>query len=44
MPTEIDTNDEMTDQQITEKSLSFAEKILKKHGWKSGTISIYLNL
>lgn len=36
MPTEIDTNDEMTDQQITEKSLSFAEKILKKHGWKSG--------
>ena len=40
MPTEIDANDEM-DQRINGEALSFAERILKKHGWKSGTLSKY---
>lgn len=32
----IETSDELADKQMNKKSLSFAEKILLKQGWKSG--------
>jgi len=36
MPTVIEASDEMVDRKVSGESLSFAEKILRKHGWKSG--------
>ena len=44
MPTVIETSDEMVDRKVSGESLSFAEKILRKHGWKSGIYSVFLNL
>ena len=32
----IETSDVMADKQMTKQSLSFAERILLKQGWKSG--------
>ena len=40
MPTVIEASDEMVDRKVSGESLSFAEKILRKHGWKSGIWSV----
>ena len=40
MPTVIETSDEMVNRKVSGESLSFAEKILRKHGWKSGIWSV----
>ena len=39
----IKTKEQTYDNHTNEKQLSFAERILKKHGWKSGTNDLKAN-